>query len=208
MPNGVENDIDDKLKRSLNFAVRFDRPTQPPLYVRDSRFLLRGFRRPVPGIPNKGQRHQKHGKMRMSMRGRAFATVLTALCALMLPFYDAQTRALCRFSTFSPPAGYYLAQVSGITSTGVIVGQLESTRFGDVAFVRYPDGSFTMYKAPNSDSTWFSKRNQGGVIVGAYQDNQYNSRVHGLALHGSRFVAVDYPHAIDTWLSGIDKQGT
>jgi uncharacterized membrane protein len=143
------------------------------------------------------------------MRGRAFKFILTGLCGLMVPLLShGQTRAQCRFSSFSVPSGYYLAGVSGITSSGVIVGQLESKRFKVVAFVRHPDGSFIVYQAPNSYSTWFSKRNDGSVNVGAYQDNNYNSHVHGFVLHGSRFVAVNYPHAAATWLSGINKQGS
>jgi hypothetical protein len=144
----------------------------------------------------------------MSMRVRSFATVLTALCALAVPYSHPQTRANCRFSSFSPPSGYYLAQVNGITSSGVVVGQLESSQFEDLAFVRYPDGRFTTYSAPNSSGTWFSKRNDARVSVGAYQDSNYNSRVHGFALHASHFASVDYPHSIDTWLTGINEQGT
>jgi probable HAF family extracellular repeat protein len=144
------------------------------------------------------------------MQGRSFAPLLlAALCGLTIaPLSLAQTSARCRFSSFSAPSGYYLAGISGITSSGVIVGQLESKSFKDVAFVRYPDGSFTIYKAPNSYSTWFSKRSDRDVNVGAYQDNGYDGHVHGFTLHGSRFEAMNYPRAAATWLSGINKRGS
>ena len=130
------------------------------------------------------------------------------ILGLLIGSCFAQTRAQCSFSVFSAPAGYYLASVNGISADGVVVGMLEQKRtLQDVAFSRDTSGRFTTYAAPRSYSTWFSKRNKGGVIVGSYQDRSYNSHVHGFVLQVSKFARVDFPHSNDSWLNAINDSG-
>jgi probable HAF family extracellular repeat protein len=63
-----------------------------------------------------------------------------------------------------------------------------------------------VYDAPSSLSTNFTARSDAAVNVGVYQDDG-NGGYHGFVLRGTRFTAVNYPEAINTFLNGINKAG-
>jgi hypothetical protein len=135
--------------------------------------------------------------------------LLVSACLLLAIAGHAQTQAKCKFTTFSPPSGYYLAGVSGIDIHGIIVGELETTdTLQTVAFTRSASGVYTTYTAPNSSATYFAKRNDSGVTVGFFQDTNDNSHIHGLVRHGGSSAVVNYPGAPSTWLNGINNLGT
>ncbi len=136
----------------------------------------------------------------------AFAMFVSLMLFPVVSF--AANQASCTFTTFSAPAGYSLAQVNGISDDGTVVGQLEDKAGNFVAFSRTATGKFTTYAAPNSNFTWFNRRNLAGVNVGSYLDNANIRHVHGFAQHGADFVEVNYPKATNSWLHGINSAGT
>lgn len=138
---------------------------------------------------------------------RSILAVMASLFALPLALHAA-TQASCTFTTFSAPSGYSLAQVNGVGDDGTVVGQLENKTTGEfVAFARAASGGITVYKAPQSQITWFNQR-AAGVNVGSYLDNSNLPHVHGFLLQGTNFAALNYPKAVNTWLSGINQLGS
>jgi len=130
--------------------------------------------------------------------------MLLAACGIA----HAAKKATCSFTTFDAPAGYSFAQVNGISDDGTVVGQLEDKGSGVlVAFSRSASGKYTLYQAPGSNLTWFSRRNSPGVNVGSYLDSKNPPHVHGMAQSGSNMVEVNYPNATHTWLYGINAAG-
>jgi hypothetical protein len=142
--------------------------------------------------------------MRLPRAGFALFTFLLLLCAVSY----AANQAVCTFHTFSAPSGYSLAQVNGVSDDGTVVGQLENDKSGSfVAFARSASGKFTLYSAPNSTFTWFSRRNRVGVNVGSFLDTARIPHVHGLSQSGANHVVVNYPNATNTWVYGINSGG-
>jgi hypothetical protein len=139
---------------------------------------------------------------------RAVLTTVALLFLLSVASYAAH-QASCTFTTFSAPAGYSLAQVNGVSDDGTVVGQLEDNNSGSfVGFSRTATGKFTTFAAPNSNFTWFNRRNLAGVNVGSYLDNGRTPHVHGFVQSGQDYVEVNYPKATNTWLYGINSAGT
>ena len=124
-------------------------------------------------------------------------------------FAHAANQASCTFTTFTAPAGYSFAMVNGISDDNTVVGQLEEKSSGtSVAFSRSAGGKYTIFQSPNSDFTWFSRRNLSGVNVGSYLDNKVPAHVHGFAQSAAAgSVEVNYPKATNSWLSGINGSG-
>src|SRR5207245_242214 len=105
-------------------------------------------------------------------------------------------------------AGYSLAQVNGVSDDGTVVGQLEEIKTGSfVAFSRSAAGKFTVYAAPKSAYTWFTRRNLVGVNVGSFLDSAGTPHVHGLSQSGANYVVVNYPNATNSWVYGINSSG-
>jgi len=107
----------------------------------------------------------------------------------------------------SAPSGDTTVAVNGISLSDVIVGGLENNNtLHNSGFIRSRNGEFTVYDAPNSLSTVFTSRNDAGVNAGTYQDIP-SGGYHGFVLQGTRFTAVNYPGAINTFLYGTNKGG-
>lgn len=145
-------------------------------------------------------------------RSRGIASLrrvlVAGVCLLLARVAFAANQADCTFATFTAPQGYKFAQVNGVSDDGTVVGQLEDKSTGVmVAFSRTAAGKVTIYRAPNSDFTWFNGRNLAGVNVGSYLDNKVPSHVHGFAQSGTGMVEVNYPTATHTWLNGINTSG-
>jgi hypothetical protein len=97
-------------------------------------------------------------------------------------------------------------QAYGINRWGVVVGL--AGQFPSLyGYIRYSDGTFKTYIAPNASNTIFLQRNKLGVTVGYYTDIA-SGAVHGIVVSGSNAVTVDYPGAVETTLSGINYRGT
>jgi hypothetical protein len=113
----------------------------------------------------------------------------------------------------------------GINRWGTVVGDTQSpTGSGRgsnplpqtaLGFVRYSNGAFKTYMAPNSvalasnaSQTHFTRRNALGVTVGWYMDSSATSHSHGLVVAGSSTATVDYPGATDTILFGVNYRHT
>src|SRR3974390_2836800 len=123
----------------------------------------------------------------------AFLLLLSAVSFATVP------KATCTFSTFTVPSGYTLGAVNSIDDSGAVVGQLQDNKTSlFVAFLRTPDGKFTIFKAPSSSLTWYTHRLSSGVNVGTFEDNSATPALHGFAPPGSNFTAVNYPNAANT----------
>ncbi len=101
--------------------------------------------------------------------------------------------------------------MTGINDYGTVVGA--AAKGGSpgqfVGATVFSNRGTTFYSVPNSYNTSFSKRNDSGVEVGAYTDNNYpQNNSHGFVLHGSTLVKVSYPGAVNTALTGINKWGS
>ena len=100
----------------------------------------------------------------MGLRRSVLASLVT-----LLSFSAAlhATTASCTFETFSAPSGYSLNAVQGIADDGTVVGQMvENKSQLLVGFVRSPNGTFTMYSAPKSSTTWLYQENATGTSTG------------------------------------------
>ncbi len=138
------------------------------------------------------------------LRPAVLIAILAISCSAAWPV----TQAVCTFTTFAAPAGYTITMVNGVDDVGTVVGQLEnSSTYALVAFSRTAAGKFTLYTAPSSNMTWFQRR-ENAVNVGSYQDNKIPPAVHGFTLQSGAFSAVNYPNALDTWLTEINQYGT
>jgi hypothetical protein len=131
----------------------------------------------------------------------------TALSLALLMFSSiftcAQTtKATCTnwkfFSTFTP---------SGINIWNTVVGSAVQSDNSIAGYVRYSNGGTKKYVDPNAapptNWTYFTKRNAAGATVGWYRDASQNA--HGLLFSGSEFATLDYPGAVETVLTGINK---
>lgn len=123
---------------------------------------------------------------------------------------DAQTATCSNFKFFNLPSPWLASGPNGINRWGTVVGGATkgSTRPTQFGYIRYSNGSFTTYMAPNAGDTVFSARNALGVTVGQYTDMSATTHIHGLVLSGSNAVTVDYPGATYTEPSGINYWGT
>jgi len=138
------------------------------------------------------------------------AAVLLLLLSIS-PLSSAQTEASCQFHSLTAPSGSSFGEMTGINDYGTVVGA--AAKGGSpgqfVGATVFSTGGTTFYSVPNSYTTSFSKRNDSGVLVGAYTDNNYpQNNSHGLVLHGSTLVKVSYPGAVNTALTGINKWGS
>jgi uncharacterized membrane protein len=120
----------------------------------------------------------------------------------------AAEQASCTFDTFSAPSGYSFSQVQGVSDDGTVVGQLLDINAQQlVAFTRSADGVFAEYAAPQSSATWLYGRSGINVAAGFYQDKVNPQHVHGFLLQADRFIAINHPRAINTWLFDVNQLG-
>jgi len=89
-----------------------------------------------------------------------------------------------------------------------VVGYTYDPAQNTEGFIRYPDGSFKLYKAPNSAGTQLNRRNAQGVSVGTYWDTTSAHHKHGIVVYSSSSATVNYPGASDTYAMGINNWGS
>jgi len=139
------------------------------------------------------------------------ATAIGVLLLSIIPLSFAQTNASCRFHSLTAPSGSSFGLMQGINDYGTVVGSAAKAGAPGlfVGATVYSNGSTTFYSVPNTYSTGFSRRNDSGIVVGAYADYTYPQHYsHGLVLHGSTLVKVNYPGAVSSGLAGINKWGS
>ena len=142
----------------------------------------------------------------MSLR-TLFALCFCSLLFLVCPS-SAQQAANCSYSFFNFPYPYTNGSyANGINDYGNVVGKSVDASGFDWGFIRYADGTWKEYMAPNASDTWFNARNNAGVTVGTYRDK--NTAIHhGLVYYNGKITVVDYPGWPWTELTGINKYGT
>lgn len=146
----------------------------------------------------------------MCVRPLPCFVTISVLCAIFTPC-SAQTKASCQFHSLTAPNGSSFGMMQGINDYGTVVGSAAKAGAPGqfVGATVYSSGGTSFYSVPNSYNTSFSKRNDSGIVVGAYTDNNYpQNNSHGIVLHGSTLVKINYPGAIDTALTGINKWGS
>jgi uncharacterized membrane protein len=139
-----------------------------------------------------------------------FCSVALTLGAVLLSISArAAEQASCSFDTFPAPSGYTLSMVEGVGDDGTVVGQLtENKTQASMAFLRAPNGHFTIYSAPKSASTWLYGQNASSTSDGTYMDSGSSAHLHGFFLVSGKFTAVNYPNASNTWLFGLNQVGS
>jgi hypothetical protein len=143
-------------------------------------------------------------------RLRSLTVVLVFLLSVVA-LSSAQTKASCQFHSLTAPSSSSFGLMQGINDYGTVVGSAAKAGAPGqfVGATVFSSGSTTFYSVPNSYSTGFSKRNDSGITVGSYADYNYpQHNQHGIVLHGSTLVKVNYPGAINTGLTGINKWGS
>jgi hypothetical protein len=147
--------------------------------------------------------------MSESVRKVFAALVLFAIPIVLLSAVNAQTAAKCTFHLFKTPG-----TPAGVNDYGTVVGMAQtytpSTGFIRKGFIRYSNGTVSYFQAPNTQTTFFTARNNAGVTVGGYSIPSQVTPVPGagLILNGSKFTSVKYPNAVNTGLFGINKYNT
>ncbi len=106
------------------------------------------------------------------------------------------------------PSPWIRTLPGGINRWGTVVGYTYDPAQNTEGFIRYPDGSFKLYKAPNSAGTQLNRRNAQGVSVGTYWDTTSAHHKHGIVVYSSSSATVNYPGASDTYAMGINKWGS
>jgi hypothetical protein len=119
-----------------------------------------------------------------------------------------QTASCSTWTTFNLPSPWIRTMPGGINRYATVVGSTYDPGQNTEGFIHYPDGSFKLYKAPNSGGTEFSRRNAQGVSVGTYWDTTSAHHKHGIVVYKSSSANVNYPGATDTYATGIDKWGS
>ena len=147
--------------------------------------------------------------MLASVRSLFCEPIGLALLVLASSTVQAQTNATCTFKLFTlNSANNPQFQPNGINDYGTVVGQaIFSPAKG---FIRYSGGGVLYFAAPNSASTAFNARNDGGINVGYYSTQGANSNIaKGFILQGSTFTSFVHPKAVwGTRLTGINKYNT
>jgi hypothetical protein len=141
-----------------------------------------------------------------SFRSLLLSLVLSVFLVLASSAAQAQSQAACTFKLFQLNSSNNPSfQANGVNDYGTVVGQaLFSPPKG---FIRYAGGGVSYFAAPNSATTSFLARNDGGVNVGFYSTQGANSNISkGFILQGSTFTSFVHPKAVwGTELTGINK---
>jgi len=154
---------------------------------------------------NLGQHLFAHLRCAMHSRMPLFVVSLFLFASVHC---DAQTATCTNWKFFQAPSPWTGSAARGINRWGTIVGSAgQSNSANWFGFVRYSNGGFKTYMAPNASQTTFTRRNALGITVGWYLDNA--NHFHGLVFSGSSVATVDYPNANpDTEITGINYWGT
>jgi hypothetical protein len=131
---------------------------------------------------------------------RLTTVVATLIFCLASLAYSQVPQASCTFNLFQAPG-----QVGGVNSFRTTVGQSSSN--AALGFIRYSGGGVSYFSAPNSASTSFTGRNDGGVSVGFYTNSVAAPNIpKGFILQGSTFTSFAHPKSVGgTFLTGINK---
>src|SRR5438045_3565408 len=96
--------------------------------------------------------------------------VFVTLIAGSMPLIAQATYHYTEFSLPYPPytdtAGERVNSYHNVVGVAVDTGDAESAFTRETAFVRYSDGSWHAYSAPNATATIFMDRNDSGINVG------------------------------------------
>jgi hypothetical protein len=139
-----------------------------------------------------------------------YRNLTTYLAGILLTatLSPAQTATCTKWTTFNLPAPWIRTSANGINRYNTVVGYTYDPGQNTEGFIHYPDGSFKLYKAPNSAGTELDRRNAQGVSVGTYWDTTSAHHKHGIVVYGSSSATVNYPGASDTYSTGINKWGS
>ena len=77
---------------------------------------------------------------------------------------QAQTATCTNWKTFNLPSPWIRTMADGINKYSTVVGYTYDPGQNTEGFIHYPDGSFKLYKAPNSAGTQLSRRNAQGAV--------------------------------------------
>jgi probable HAF family extracellular repeat protein len=133
--------------------------------------------------------------------------VIAGSLAVSAPLVHAQTNASCTFHVFQIPVSGGVALPQGINRFGNIVGFVNLFTSHSEGFIRFSNGSTSIFKAPNSSNTSIHHRSDQGVNVGAFTPSG-STLSKGFAATSSRLQTVTFPGASQTFLTGINKFGT
>lgn len=120
----------------------------------------------------------------------------------------AQTATCTNWTTFKLPSPWLRTLPGGINRYNTVVGYTYDPGQNTEGFIRYPDNTYKLYKAPNSSGTQLSRRNDQGVSVGTYWDTTSAHHKHGIVVYQSNSATVNYPGASDTYATGINNWGS
>lgn len=137
-----------------------------------------------------------------------YLQLIPAACLLFsaLPS-QAQSNASCTFHVFNIPVSGGVALPQGINRYGTMVGFVNLFTSHSEGFIRFSNGAVSIYKAPNSSNTSIKHRSDQGVDVGAFTPTG-STLSRGFAATSTRFQAVTFPGASQTFLTGINKYGS
>jgi hypothetical protein len=141
----------------------------------------------------------------MNYRNLMAVLICMLLAAALSP---AQTATCNNWTTFTLPSPWIRTLPNGINQYATVVGYTYDPGQNTEGFIHYPDGSFKLYRAPNSAGTQLSRRNTQGVSVGTYWDTTSAHHKHGIVVYSSSSATVNYPAASDTYATGINKWGS
>lgn len=105
-----------------------------------------------------------------------------------------------------PPGGFIEASGAGINKYGEVAGV--TTGAGTLGFM-YHKGKFRILEVPGDNTvTEAWDINDNHIIVGFYQAScAQGCKYHGFALLNGKYLPIDYPGAVDTFILGVNNAG-
>lgn len=137
---------------------------------------------------------------------------LVAGLALFALAAHAQSLATCSFSLYRLASSQKDAtDPLGVNDFNTSVGAFNTLNSSGAlvprGFIRFANGSVSLFTAPHSRLTNINDRNDAGTMVGTSVDST-TDKFHGFVLHNGTFVAVNHPNAANgTELTRINKNG-
>jgi hypothetical protein len=132
---------------------------------------------------------------------------LLAICAWLAPAASHAQTLTCNYTYFQVNnKGLKPTTPSGINDADTVVGSWFTSNEGAAAFSRQVDGTIKTFSYSNFPTTFFSDINDNGAIVGAVgKRGVFTDR--GFLLQNGKTTPINYPGAIQTVPSGINKNG-
>ncbi len=108
--------------------------------------------------------------------------------------------------TTPPPGGFIEASGAGINKYGEVAGF--TTGAGTLGFM-YSQGRFRILEVPGDNTvTEAWDINDNHIVVGFYQASCASGcKYHGFALRNGKYLTIDYPGAVNTFILGVDNAG-